>query len=294
VIWGRNVARTNMHLFHSLQEAKKRGTTITVIDPIYNATAKIADKYISIKPGMDGLVAIGIMKYLVEENKQDQQFIENYTVGYNDLVSLLKSISIEDVLTKVEISYEDVRFLASIYYDKPTSTYLGLGMQRYSNDGNTIRLIDALIAVSGNIGISGGGANFGNLQVGKSFNMSALTLPHKKTSTRQFSMMKQAEGILQAENPPIKMIIVTCGNPLVQVPNSTKVKQAFESVDTLVDVDHFLTDTAKLADYVLPTTTVFEEEDIYYASLYHHYMNYGEQLVASYGESKSEYGYGLN
>ncbi|PAF13320.1 hypothetical protein CHH61_24770, partial [Shouchella clausii] len=78
--------RTNMHLFHYLQEAKKSGSTITVIDPIYNATAKIADNYISVKPGMDGLLAIGIMKYLIDENKHDVQFIEDYTVGFPDLL----------------------------------------------------------------------------------------------------------------------------------------------------------------------------------------------------------------
>jgi anaerobic selenocysteine-containing dehydrogenase len=288
VIWGRNVARTNMHLFHYLQEAKKSGSTITVIDPIYNATAKIADNYISLKPGMDGLVAIGIMKYLIDENKHDVQFIEDYTVGFPDLLRLLNNIEMEDVLAKAEISYEDIRHLASIYFDGPTSTYLGLGMQRYANGGNTIRLIDALAAVSGNVGVSGGGVNFGNLQVGNSFNKSTLTLPHKKTSTRHFSMMEQAEEILSAENPGIKMIFVTCGNPLAQVPNSTKVKKAFESVDTLVVVDHFLTDTAELADYVLPTTTVFEEEDIYYSSMYHHYVNYGDQLVKPPGEAKSD------
>ncbi|OAS83129.1 MULTISPECIES: molybdopterin-dependent oxidoreductase [Metabacillus] len=288
VIWGRNVARTNMHLFQYLQEAKKGGTTITVIDPIYNATAKIADNYISVKPGMDGLVAIGIMKVLVDENRHDQQFIKDHTIGFHDLFCLLDSIKMEDVLAKAEISYEDIRYLATVYCDGPTSTYLGLGMQRYANGGNTIRLIDALAAVSGNVGVPGGGVNFGNLQVGNSFNKSGLTLPHKKTVTRHFSMMEQAEGILGAENPGIKMIFVTCGNPLAQVPNSAKVKKAFESVNLLVVVDHFLTDTAELADYVLPTTTVFEEEDIYYSSMYHHYVNYGDQLVKPPGEAKSD------
>lgn len=288
VIWGRNVARTNMHLFHYLQEAKKRGASITVIDPIYNATAKIADRYISVKPGMDGFAAIGIMKEIVNSHKQDQHFIDNYTVGYQDLLSLLNQINMNDILTKCEISEEEIKYLASIYHDGPTSTFLGLGMQRYANGGNTIRLIDALVAISGNIGIPGGGANFGNLQVGKSFNVDALSLPHLQMTSRQFSMMNQAEGILEAKNPEIKMIFVTCGNPLAQVPNSSKVKQAFESVDTLVVVDHFLTDTAELADYVLPTTTVFEEEDIYYASMYHHVMNYGAQLVEPPGEAKSD------
>ncbi|WP_226668632.1 molybdopterin-dependent oxidoreductase [Metabacillus litoralis] len=288
VIWGRNVARTNMHLFNHLQEAKKNGSTITVIDPIFNATAKIADKYMSIKPGMDGLVAIGIMKYIIEQNNHDDMFIKNYTVGFSDLLDLLDHFTLEEILDKTELSYQDLQYLASIYCDGPTSTFLGLGMQRYANGGNTIRLIDALVAISGNVGIAGGGANFGNIQVGKNFNMSALTLPDKAKSSRNFTMMKQADGILKAINPEIKMIMVTCGNPLVQVPDSNKVKEAFESVETLIVVDHFLTDTAEVADYVLPTTTVFEEEDIYYASMYHHYVNYGEKLVDPPGEAKPD------
>jgi anaerobic selenocysteine-containing dehydrogenase len=101
-------------------------------------------------------------------------------------------------------------------------------------------------------------------------------------------MMKQAEGILEATDPPIKMAFVTCGNPLTQVPDTSLVKKAFESLDTLVVMDQFMTDTALLADYVLPVTTVFEEEDIYYSSMYHQYVNYGPKLVDAPGEAKSD------
>ncbi len=288
VIWGRNVARTNMHLFQKLQESRKQGAKITVIDPIYNATAKISDQYISVKPGMDGLLAIGIMKYIIEENKEDIHFIENYTVGYNDLLELLNQFTMEDICLKAEVTVSEIEYLASIYTTGPTSTFLGLGMQRYANGGNTIRLIDALVAISGNIGVQGGGANFGNIQVGKSFNMDALTLSAQKTESRFFTMMQQADGILESMDPSIQMIVVTCGNPIAQVPDSNKVIKAFQSVETVVVIDHFLTDTAEMADYVLPTTTVFEEEDIYYASMYHHYVNYGEKLVEPPGEAKTD------
>ena len=100
--------------------------------------------------------------------------------------------------------------------------------------------------------------------------------------------MKQAEEILTAKDPEIKMIIVTCGNPLTQVPDTQVVEKAFSSVDTLVVIDQFMTDTATLADYVLPTTTAFEEEDIYYSSMYHHYVNYGPKLVKAPGEAKAD------
>jgi anaerobic selenocysteine-containing dehydrogenase len=288
VIWGRNVARTNMHLFQHLQAVKKQGTKLIVIDPIFNQTAQIADMYVSVKPGMDGFLAMGIIKELLRLGLEDRVFIEQHTVGFEDLFELLQSITIDEIERLTEVDRDIITQLAVIYGNRPTMTYLGLGMQRYANGGNTIRLIDALVAVSGNIGIPGGGANFGNLQVGQSFNVGALALPERKTASRTFTMMKQAEGILQANNPEIKMIIVTCGNPLTQVPNTHVVRKAFQSVETVVVLEQFMTDTAELADYVLPTTTVFEEEDIYYSSMYHAYVNYGPALVEPPGEARSD------
>jgi anaerobic selenocysteine-containing dehydrogenase len=178
--------------------------------------------------------------------------------------------------------------LAHDYADKPTATFMGLGLQRYKNGGNTIRFIDALVASSGNIGIAGGGANYANLQVGQSFVFEDLTLPNRKQKQRKFSIMKQAEEVLGAIDPEIQMIVVTCGNPLTQVPDTHVVEKAFSSVATLVVIDQFMTDTALLADYVLPTTTAFEEEDIYYSSMYHHYVNYGPKLVSAPGEAKPD------
>ncbi len=288
VIWGRNVVRTNMHLYQYLLEVKKKGTKIIVIDPISNATAKIADHYVQVKPGMDGMLAIGIIKELVRLNLEDKKFIRDYTIGFSDLLELVDSITFDEIIERTNVSRETISLLAESFADRPTATFLGLGMQRYTNGGNTVRLINALVAVSGNIGISGGGANYGNLQVGQSFDYGALTLPQKKEETRTFTMMQQAKGILEAVNPKIKMIIVTCGNPLTQVPDTNLVKKAFESVDTLVVIEQFMTDTAALADYVLPTTTVFEEEDIYFSSMYHHYANYGPKLVDPPGEVKSD------
>ncbi|MHC0039363.1 molybdopterin-dependent oxidoreductase [Pseudoneobacillus sp. C159] len=288
VIWGRNVARTNMHFFQKLQQAKRNGAKLIVIDPIFNATAKIADHYISVKPGMDGFLAAGVMKEILLMNGEDRNFIDHYTIGFQDVEELLASISMEEIIEKAEVSLETIQFLAKVYGNRPTSTYLGLGMQRYENGGNTIRLIDALVAMSGNVGIAGGGANYGNLQVGQSFRSIAFTLDDCKQESRQFTMMKQAEGILQAIDPEVKMAIVTCGNPLTQVPDTGLVKKAFESLDTLVVFEQFMTDTAELADYVLPVTTVFEEEDVYYSSMYHHYVNYGPKLVEAPGEAKSD------
>ncbi|MCY8836578.1 molybdopterin-dependent oxidoreductase [Bacillus atrophaeus] len=288
IVWGRNVSRTNMHLYHHLQQVKKQGATLTVIDPIFNPTAKLADRYISVKPGMDGWLAAGVLKILIQSGKTNEDFIRNHSFGFEEVASLLASVSLEEIIVKTETSIEELQYLAGLYADGPTATFMGLGMQRYKNGGGTIRWIDALVAASGNVGIKGGGANFGNVQIGESFAKPKLTLPELKTQSRTFSMMTQAEEILTATDPAIEMIIVTCGNPLTQVPNTNKVKEAFEKVPMTVAIDSILTDTAKLCDYVLPTATVFEEEDIYYSSMYHHFVQYGKKLVEPQGEAKSD------
>jgi anaerobic selenocysteine-containing dehydrogenase len=288
VIWGRNVARTNMHLYQNLQAVKRNGTKLYVIDPIYNATAKLADEYISIKPGFDGLLAAGIMKEILRMNLQDEEFLVNHTVGFSDVKALLDSITLEYVSELTEVPAETITHLAEVYGDRPVTSIIGLGMQRYKNGGNTIRLLDALTAVSGNIGIPGGGANYANKQVGQSFAFNEMTMPERKTASRTFTMMRQSEGILSAINPEIKMGIVTCGNPLTQVPDTKRVKEAFSSLETLVVIDQFMTDTAMMADYVLPAATVFETEDVYYSSMYHHYVNHGPKLVEPPGEAKPD------
>jgi anaerobic selenocysteine-containing dehydrogenase len=288
VIWGRNVARTNMHLFQNLQCAKKNGTKIYVIDPIYNATAKLAHEYISIKPGFDGLLAAGIMKELLRMDLQDGKFLAGHTVGFEDLKALLDSVSLDYISEVTEVPADIITHLAEVYADKPVSTIMGLGMQRYENGGNTIRLLDALVAVSGNIGIPGGGANYANKQVGQSFDYQNMNMPERKKTSRTFTMMRQAEEILSAVDPVIKMGIVTCGNPLTQVPDTKRVREAFESLETLVVIDQFMTDTAELADYVLPAATAFEVEDVYYSSMYHHYVNHGPKLVEPPGEAKPD------
>ncbi|WP_424161025.1 molybdopterin-dependent oxidoreductase [Bacillus amyloliquefaciens] len=288
IVWGRNVSRTNMHLYHHLQQVKKKGATLTVIDPIFNPTAKLADRYISVKPGMDGWLAAGVLKVLCQTGRTNADFLQKHSVGFEEIEKLLRGISFDEIIEKTETSLEEIEYLADLYADGPASTFMGLGMQRYKNGGGTIRWIDALAAASGNVGIKGGGANFGNVQVGESFAKTELTRPDLKKNARTFSMMTQAEEALNAADPPIEMIIVTCGNPLTQVPNTKKVKEAFEKTPVTVAIDSIMTDTAKLCDYVLPTAAVFEEEDIYYSSMYHHYVQYGKKLVEPQGEAKSD------
>jgi anaerobic selenocysteine-containing dehydrogenase len=135
--------------------------------------------YISVKPGMDAFLAMGIIKEMLRLGLEDRAFIEQHTVGFADVEAVLESITMEKIERLTEVDRDVMTQLAVIYGDRPTATYLGLGVQRYANGGNTVRWIDALVAISGNVGIPGGGANFDNLQVGQCFDIAALALPER-------------------------------------------------------------------------------------------------------------------
>jgi len=289
VVWGRNVTTTNMHLFSFIKAAKENGTRLIVIDPTYNGIAKQADDYLAINPGTDGLLALVISKVIVENNWYDHQFVERYTVGFKELTKQLKQLDIDKISTEIGLDKDKIIDLAKLYsHNKPVMTFLGLGMQRYENGGNTIRAIDALVALSGNIGIKGGGVNYANLPVGQSFNWSELLREDLRTAYRTFTRPSQAEEILIANDPPIKVMFISRSNAVTQLPYVQRTIEALQKVETKVVIDMYMTDTAKMADYVLPTTSVFEEEDIYYGSMFHGVVRYGPQIIEPPAEVKSD------
>lgn len=289
VVWGRNVTTTNMHLLPFLIKAKKRGSKLIVIDPVKNGIARQADTHVAVKAGMDGNLALAISKVIVENNWLDMNFINKHTIGFEYFLRVLEEIDVESISREIDVDVNTIQELAAIFsQNRPVMTFLGLGMQRYANGGNTIRAIDALTALSGNIGINGGGVNYANLSVGRSFNWNELLRDELREGYRTFSRATQAREITEGIDPSIKMAFITRSNAVTQLPNMERTISALNSIETKVVIDMHMTETAKMADYLLPTTSVFEEEDIYYGSMFHRVIRYGPKLVEPPGETWSD------
>ncbi|HBG1119937.1 TPA: molybdopterin-dependent oxidoreductase [Clostridioides difficile] len=172
-VWGKNPAYTTIHTMQIIKKAKEKGIKIVVIDPIYTKTAQIADKYVQVNPGTDGALAIAMAKIIVEDKLYDEEYINSYVIGFEEYINsyvigfeeykkYLSSLELSFLIDECGVKENDIRELVDLYTNKYSSINVGYGLQKYKNGGNTIRAIDALGAITGQIGFSGGGVNYAN------------------------------------------------------------------------------------------------------------------------------------
>ena len=256
-LWGKNVFVSSVHLIPILKAARARGTKIVLIDPVHHRTASLCDFYVQPKPGGDAAIALGMARWLFENDRFDKSAAQ-YCDHFEAYRSLVYSKSLAEWAALAGISEKQLTDLAAAYADGPASILVGWGMQRRTFGATTIRTIDALATISGNIGVSGGGASFYFMRRG-AFDFS---FANPNSAPRKIPEPLLGQGILAANDPPIRMVYVWGANPVAMLPDSQTVAAALRSREFTVVVDSFMTDTAQCADLVLPTTTMLEEDDL--------------------------------
>ena len=265
-LWGKNVFVSSVHLIPQLKRAKKNGARIVLIDPVHHRTASIADLFVQPRPGGDAAVALGMARWLFEHERADET-ASDYCDHFEAFRSLAFSRSLADWARSADIEEAALRQLAEKYARGPASILIGWGLQRRKYGAATIRAIDALTAISGNLGVAGGGASFYFMRRG-AFDFS---FAEGAAAARTIPEPLLGPGMLQAADPPIRMMFVWGANPVAMLPESETVAQAISSREFTVVVDPFMTDTAQCADLVLPTTTMLEEDDLL-GAYGHHYL----------------------
>ncbi|KLT15771.1 molybdopterin-dependent oxidoreductase [Neobacillus vireti] len=291
ILWGINPVWTSIHAMNYIYEAQKRGAKVITIDPVYTETAKKSDTFIQIKPGSDGAIALAVAKYILEHNLYDAEFLTAHTNGWGELQEYIQPLSMEEALQQCGQTIEAIQFIAErLGRNKPAYIWLGFGMQRHQNGGQNIRAVNALAAITGNIGRKGSGVQFGQRTTWK-FTYNILNhLPsdnQKAAGVRALDFNNFANDLQMQQDPPVKFLWITCRNLITQSANIQQLKKALQSMELIVTVEHFLTETAQYSDIVLPATTQFEEWDLV-ASYWHHWISINQPAIPPYFESKSE------
>jgi anaerobic selenocysteine-containing dehydrogenase len=301
LIWGSNSITSNLHFWTHAQAAKRAGAKLVCIDPRRTDTAERCHEHIALRPGTDGALALGLMHELIAADALDHDYIERHTQGWPALRERALQWPPERVAAVCGIDAAQVRALARDYATaKPAAIRLNYGMQRVRGGGNAVRLIAILPCLVGAWRHRAGGFLLSSSGwFAKARNDAALRRPDLLGGRRPrtINMSTIGDELLRETGerlpdgsrfgPRIEALVVYNSNPVSVAPDSSRVVQGFAREDLFtVVLEHFLTDTADHADYVLPATTQLEHLDVH-TSYGHTYAIVNEAAVAPVGEAKS-------
>ncbi len=294
LIWGSNSIASNLHFWTFAQEAKRHGAKLICIDPRKTETADKCHQHIALRPGTDGALALGLMRELVVNDWLDHDYIVRHTEGWPALRERAMAWTAERTAEVCGITPDELRQLARDYgTTRPAAIRLNYGMQRAHGGGNAVRLVAVLPCLVGAWRDPAGGMLLSASGWFRRFrNDAALQRPDLLAgrTPRTINMSTIGDDLLReaspAFGPRIEALVVYNSNPVAVAPESRKVVKGFARDDLFtVVLDHFLTDTADHADYVLPATTQLEHLDVH-TSYGHTYALINEPAVAPLGQAK--------
>ena len=288
VVWGANIRTTNIHQFALVQEARKRGARLVVIDVHRTRTAESADAFLRIRPGSDAALALGMMHVIFRDGLADRSFLEERTTGAQALEERAAAWMPERASEACGIAPETIVSFAHEYATtSPSFIRAGYGLQRHTNGGATVRAIACLPAVTGAWRTAGGGFLLSNSGA-FAYDRRVLERPDlAPRSTRVVNMIELGKALGTLDDPPIKALFVYGANPVTVTPDGTAIQRGLLRDDLFTVVhDIYHTDTAAFADIVLPAPTFLETDDVY-TSYWHRYLQYAKAAVEPHGESRS-------
>ncbi len=298
IIWGGNPIASSVHFWMRAQEAKRNGATLIAIDPYRSLSAEKCHQHIALLPGTDAALALGMMHVLIKEELLDQDYIEKYTLGFDQLAQRASEWPPERVAEVCGITCEEVVGLARTYGEcaqrgEASLIRMNYGVQRVHGGGMAVRNIACLPALVGAWRHTAGGTQ---LSLSDAFpkNIAGLQRPDlfpAKITPRTINMSTIGDDLLRETSaefgPKIEAVVVYNSNPVAIAPESSVVARGFAREDLFtVVLEHFQTDTADYADILLPATTQLEHIDVH--SAYGHlYMMANNAAIAPLGEAKS-------
>jgi len=285
VLWGANVLSTHPDLWRQILAARKNGAFVVAIDPIRTRTATASDWHLAPIPGSDAALALGLMHVVVAEGREDRQFIAGCTVGWDEFRRRILEFPPSRAAAITGLPAESIIELGKrLAGTRPTGIRIGIGLQRHGGGGMAVRTISCIPGVTGDWRYRGGGVLY-DTRGFFGLNWAALWRDDLCSGqTRTLDMKRLGHALLETSNPPVQALLVYGSNPAASVPSQNKVFQGLARKDLFtVVVEHFLTDTTRYADIVLPCTMQIEHQDLLIA-YGHLYIVWNEAAVPPPGE----------
>jgi anaerobic selenocysteine-containing dehydrogenase len=297
IIWGSNSIGSNLHFWRYAQQAKRDGAKLICIDPRKSETAEKCHEHIALLPGTDAALALAVMHELITHDWLDHAYIEQHTLGWPALKERALQWSAERAASICGIPVAQIKNLARDYGQclvdrQPAAIRLNYGMQRVRGGGNATRAVACLPALIGAWRHRAGGllmSASGHFPINKA----ALERPELRSGPlpRTINMSTIGHALLEETSsdfgPKIEALIIYNSNPVAVAPESGKVVQGFARPDLFtVVLEHFQTDTADYADYILPATTQLEHWDIH-PSYGHTDVLLNRPAIAPLGQAKT-------
>jgi anaerobic selenocysteine-containing dehydrogenase len=292
IAWAANIHGNNVHLWPFIEEARRQGAKLVVIDPYRTRTAKCADWYLPINLGTDAALALGMMHVIINEGLYDADYVAKYTLGFEQLRDKVQQYPVQRVAKWTGIAASDIVQLAREYGTvQPAVIRLNYGVQRSEGGGMAVRAVSMLPCITGSWKKVGGGLQLstsGAYELNREplqrpdFMLKALGRP-----ARTVNMVELGKALNSLDNPPVKALFVYNSNPAAVCPNHNQVVRGLRRSDLFTVVhEQFFTDTTDYADIVLPATTFFEHKDLLTA-YGHYYLQVSEPAIAPLGECRS-------
>jgi len=287
VIWACNVLSNNLHLWPFIEEAQRRGAKVVCVDPVRHRSAEKSDWHLAIRPGTDAALALAMMHVIIGEGLHDEDYVAAHTAGFDELAQHVEALTPEWAEAETGIPADDIRTLAREYATTdPSMIRVGVALERSSGGGNAARAVFSLPALVGAWRYVGGGV----LQMpiwAFPVRWDDLHGPHPRADSvriiNQWDLGRALAG--EMDGPHVMALFVYNSNPAVVASAQSEVLEGLARDDLFCVVsEHFITDTARYADLVLPATMAMEQNDLMF-SWGHMYLTYNPRVIEPVGES---------
>jgi anaerobic selenocysteine-containing dehydrogenase len=304
VLWGNNqIYLMGGFIREELRTALQGGAKLLVIDPRKIDIAKRGDRWIGLRPQSDGVLALGMIKVIIEENLYDPEFVAKWTVGFEKLLEHVKTFSLTDVETLTWISRSEIEKAARLYAQtKPVCLVVGNGIERSVHAFQQLRAIFIMRALVGDFNTPGGNirltpAPFTRLGHFFLIGKSPRKAETKKQLGNEFPIALTSAyippqsfvtAVLEEKPYPVKAALCILTNPLVSYPDTESTYQAFMKLDFIVVSELFHTPTTAIADIVLPAAWGAEHDAVGYWPGWHEEIRAYPKLVDPPGDARSD------